>query len=207
MPSPPLFPPLPADYPPRVPPPPFLADHLAIDLLNSEAMLDGQLTELLYDDSIVRYWLREAGLLPDRTALPRTSPGELTALAIRLRRNIRELIEQRRAGELLQLELLNEFLREGREQTSLARRDDGVIVLHRTFDLATARSVFLPVALSAADLLVNGNIDLVRVCEANDCVLSFYDRTKSHRRRWCSAGTCGNRDKVNRFRARAALRR
>jgi predicted RNA-binding Zn ribbon-like protein len=32
-------------------------------------------------------------------------------------------------------------------------------------------------------------------------VLWFFDRTKSHRRRWCSMAVCGNRHKAARFRA------
>jgi predicted RNA-binding Zn ribbon-like protein len=30
----------------------------------------------------------------------------------------------------------------------------------------------------------------------------FYDRTKSHKRRWCSMALCGNRHKVAEFRKR-----
>jgi predicted RNA-binding Zn ribbon-like protein len=44
----------------------------------------------------------------------------------------------------------------------------------------------------------------VRRCEGVDCVLWFYDRTKAHRRRWCSMEGCGNRAKVARFRSRAS---
>jgi predicted RNA-binding Zn ribbon-like protein len=32
----------------------------------------------------------------------------------------------------------------------------------------------------------------------------FYDRTKGHRRRWCTSTGCGNRAKVAAFRARAS---
>ena len=32
--------------------------------------------------------------------------------------------------------------------------------------------------------------------------LMFYDRTKSHKRRWCSMALCGNRHKVAEFRKR-----
>ena len=44
--------------------------------------------------------------------------------------------------------------------------------------------------------------ELIRECEHPDCVLWFYDRTKSHRRRWCSMALCGNRHKVAEFRKR-----
>jgi predicted RNA-binding Zn ribbon-like protein len=72
------------------------------------------------------------------------------------------------------------------------------------FEKATPEQLLMPVALSGAELLASGNFDLVRACESAECVLQFYDRTKSHRRRWCSMATCGNRHKVAAFRARDA---
>lgn len=59
-----------------------------------------------------------------------------------------------------------------------------------------------PFAEATAELLVQGNFDLVRQCENADCVLWFYDRTKGHKRRWCSMASCGNRHKVSQFRSR-----
>ncbi|MNH42693.1 CGNR zinc finger [compost metagenome] len=66
----------------------------------------------------------------------------------------------------------------------------------------TAEQYLAPLAESAAELMAEGDFDLVRVCEHPDCVLWFYDRTKSHRRRWCSMALCGNRHKVAEFRKR-----
>ncbi|HZD77839.1 MAG TPA: CGNR zinc finger domain-containing protein, partial [Acidobacteriaceae bacterium] len=59
-----------------------------------------------------------------------------------------------------------------------------------------------PLAEAAAAFLATANFDLVRACEGVECVLWFYDRTKAHRRRWCSMGVCGNRAKIVRFRSR-----
>ena len=78
----------------------------------------------------------------------------------------------------------------------------GELRLEQRFATDTAEQLLMPVALAAAELLANGNFELVRACESADCVLHFYDRTKSHRRRWCSMATCGNRAKVQTFRAR-----
>ena len=55
---------------------------------------------------------------------------------------------------------------------------------------------------AAAELLASGNFSLIRRCESESCVLWFYDRTKSHQRRWCSMASCGNRHKVAAFRKR-----
>ena len=54
----------------------------------------------------------------------------------------------------------------------------------------------------AAELVVSGDFELIRKCESDECVLWFYDRTKSHRRRWCSMAACGNRHKVAAYRER-----
>jgi predicted RNA-binding Zn ribbon-like protein len=51
-------------------------------------------------------------------------------------------------------------------------------------------------------LLATGDFSLVRRCENAACVLWFYDRTRSHHRRWCSMARCGNRHKVAAFRKR-----
>jgi predicted RNA-binding Zn ribbon-like protein len=43
----------------------------------------------------------------------------------------------------------------------------------------------------------------IKVCANPGCRWAFHDRTRGNRRRWCNDLTCGNRDKVRRFRARA----
>ncbi|CAI8905665.1 MULTISPECIES: CGNR zinc finger domain-containing protein [Pseudomonas] len=57
-------------------------------------------------------------------------------------------------------------------------------------------------AESLVGLVTNDKFEFVRQCEAHDCVLLFHDLSKSHRRRWCSMATCGNRMKVAAFRSR-----
>jgi predicted RNA-binding Zn ribbon-like protein len=43
---------------------------------------------------------------------------------------------------------------------------------------------------------------LVKRCAGPGCILWFVDRTKAHRRVFCSATVCGNRAKVAAFRER-----
>ena len=57
-------------------------------------------------------------------------------------------------------------------------------------------------AEAAAELFTKPEFNLVRKCESDDCVLWFYDRTKGHKRRWCSMAVCGNMHKVSKFRSR-----
>jgi predicted RNA-binding Zn ribbon-like protein len=60
------------------------------------------------------------------------------------------------------------------------------------------------VAEAVAQLLVEGNVALIKQCEHPDCILWFYDRTKAHKRRWCSMALCGNRHKAAQFRKRSS---
>lgn len=60
-----------------------------------------------------------------------------------------------------------------------------------------------PIAWSIARLLTEENLGLVRNCEGPTCTLLFLDRTKSHKRRWCSMAVFGNRAKAAAHRARA----
>ena len=56
--------------------------------------------------------------------------------------------------------------------------------------------VLSDVAYSAAEFLVSGDYARLKRCEGKNCVLFFYDTTKNHSRRFCSAEGCGNRYKA-----------
>ncbi|HET8583299.1 MAG TPA: CGNR zinc finger domain-containing protein [Jatrophihabitans sp.] len=45
----------------------------------------------------------------------------------------------------------------------------------------------------------------LRTCAADTCAMLYLDRSRGHRRRWCSMGRCGNQAKVAAHRARISL--
>jgi predicted RNA-binding Zn ribbon-like protein len=59
--------------------------------------------------------------------------------------------------------------------------------------------LLVPGAEAWSRLFIEGDPSMVRRCEG--CTLWFYDRTKAHRRRWCSMALCGNRAKARRHRS------
>jgi len=59
----------------------------------------------------------------------------------------------------------------------------------------------LELALAAESLLVSGRVQRVKLCAAHDCGMLFVDESHAGSRRWCSMASCGNRQKVRRFRA------
>lgn len=179
----------------------LVADHPALDILNTVPRIDGVLVDFLQSDQDVLRWLDQAGWLVE-TGLTKLRPGSLLDAARTLRETIRTLVAKRKAGKKADPAGLNTFLAEARSYLELAAKKDGSLQLNRKWKQRSAEEVLAPLAESAADLLVNGNFSLVRRCESEECVLWFYDRTKSHHRRWCSMATCGNRHKVAEYRKR-----
>ena len=61
------------------------------------------------------------------------------------------------------------------------------------------------VARSAAELVAEGAGTRLRLCANPHCGLFFYDKSRTHRRRWCSMAVCGNRSKVAAFALKHSL--
>lgn len=102
------------------------------------------------------------------------------------------------------LRSLNEMLDDQTGFTELVRNETGFEKRFHS-DFREPRQILASVAASAADLLCYGNLELIKRCEAEGCVLYFYDTTKNHSRRWCSMAGCGNRAKASAFYRRKKL--
>lgn len=179
----------------------LVADHPALDILNTVPRIDGVLVDFLQSDQNVLRWLDRTGWSVE-AGLAKLRPGSLLQAARTLRETIRTLVARRKAGKKVDPADLNAFLAKARSYLELETKKDGSLQLNRKWKQRSAEEVLAPLAESAADLLVNGDFSLVRRCESEECVLWFYDRTKSHHRRWCSMATCGNRHKVAEYRKR-----
>ena len=180
----------------------FVADDVALDFLNTEYGLPSDRHECLGSDQQVLDWLARAGLMAAAAVAPSMKRGALLAAALDLRQSARKLVERRKAGAVGDPAGLNRVLALGRVHQELVWKKGQApkVIQHRT--QAAVEAVLVPVAEAIAKLLADGDFDLVRNCESADCTLWFYDRTKSHHRRWCSMAACGNRAKVAAFRAR-----
>lgn len=176
-----------------------IGDHLALDFLNTVAQVDGEPHDFFQRDEDVVRWLEAAGCLSDAGQV-NARAGEWLTAARQLRAAILHAVQQRKREEAWQPDALNRFLRSASSHFELTLNQDGQPESRRVYATATPEQQLAPVAEQAADLLVNGDFSLVRECEHPDCTLWFYDRTKAHRRRWCSMALCGNRAKAARFR-------
>ena len=68
------------------------------------------------------------------------------------------------------------------------------------FALAWDGEVLGPLATAAVDLLRDGPLDRLKLCDA--CPWLFLDTSRNRSRRWCSMNECGARTKMRRYRAR-----
>jgi predicted RNA-binding Zn ribbon-like protein len=189
----------------------FVGDHRALDFLNTLATpVDLPVEWLDTGENLVR-WLAEAGHItrPDAEACLRQNSEQklnnIAAEARGFREWFRRLVLKhagRSLGDVSEpvLRPLNELLSDSTVHWRAAPGSPPVLqTVHRWSD---ARQLLQPLAESAADLLCNIDFSLVRRCQGKGCTLIFLDKTKSHRRRWCSMAICGNRAKAAAFRAK-----
>lgn len=182
---------------------PMLGDHLAMDLLNTEARDDGKAIEFWNSDAEVLQWLARYGIAP-ASENSSFAPAELLTQAKALRTLAHKLISEFKEEKTTDISGLNQYLHAFDTRPHLARDTEGKLTLSRVPHTNSIGSLLGPVAEAVAQLLVEGNFALVKQCEHPDCILWFYDRTKAHKRRWCSMALCGNRHKAAQFRKRSS---
>lgn len=177
--------------------PPLIADQPALDLLNTVVQENGGPVDYLADDEAAARWLSRV------TGREQRPEAGLADSARELREAIRQAVEAGKRGEQLRLDHLNALIARMPSTVQLQPRDEGWEA-HRQPVGEGAWKRLTPLGEAAAELLAQGDFNLIKACEHPECTLWFYDRTKSHRRRWCSMALCGNRHKVSQFRKRRA---
>ena len=180
---------------------PMLADQRALDMLNTQARKDGAVLDYWQSGDEVLRWLEQAGITAE--AANAVDRDQLLAQARALRALARRLVEGRKEDKTEDIGALNAYLHACPSTPHLEQSSDGQLVLTRIARGEPIASLLGALAQDLAQLLVEGDFSLVRQCEHPDCVLWFYDRTKAHKRRWCSMALCGNRHKAAQFRKKA----
>lgn len=189
----------------------FLAGHPAIDFLNTAYAPGGQQVETLGDGRALLEWMVRSKLLHESesaTLQRRFTRKALDAVAEEaraVREWARTWLTAWRANPSRdyseEIAVLNKLLaREtrGRELIAVKRR----LTLHDRSRFADANALVAPIAVEIGRLVAQEDPALVKACAGADCTLWFLDRTKAHRRMFCSAAACGNRAKVAAFRIR-----
>jgi len=199
-------------------PPIFVADAKGIDFLNSRATPVDTPVEWLGSGEDLIAWLKAAGLAPAdvlQDLKASALPGELDAVAAQAR-SLREWFRgfvRRHMGKALkasalnQLDPLNRILERDETYGQIGLAQDATARGSRLVWLEERRwrssdSLLLPIARAIANVICDEDFRLIKACNGHACTLMFVDRTKSHRRRWCSMAVCGNRAKQAALRER-----
>ncbi|MEQ4584193.1 MAG: ABATE domain-containing protein, partial [Pantoea agglomerans] len=109
----------------------FLADHPALDFINTLAIVEGQPHDFWQTDQDVEAWLHQAGLAPDAPA-PQHEPGALLEAARHLRQIIRDNVQQHKAGEGVDIQALNAWLGEATSHLQMTG-EPGALKIRRVY--------------------------------------------------------------------------
>lgn len=136
------------------------------------------------------------------TGRPARTDAELRAVQ-RLRPRLRRVWA---AGEDEVVSIVNGLLREYRALPQLVRHDGWPYHLHAApADAPLAARMAVEAAMAFVDVVRDGELSRLRVCDMPDCGNVLVDLSKNRSRRFCDAG-CGNRAAVHAYRARKAAR-
>jgi|HigsolmetaAR201D_1030396.scaffolds.fasta_scaffold04016_4 predicted RNA-binding Zn ribbon-like protein len=189
----------------------FVGSHPAVDFLNTVYGPEGRKIETIGNGKDFLEWLQAAGLLDTNQAarLQRKLGARGLDTAASEARELRDwartwLARWRSAptrAYAMEIETLNRHLSHRVTRQEVVRTSDGLHIVERP-QLESAKDLLALLAEQIAKLVSEEDPALFKSCAGSDCTLWFLDRTKAHRRMFCSPATCGNRAKVAAFRER-----
>jgi predicted RNA-binding Zn ribbon-like protein len=189
----------------------FLGSHPAIDFLNTALAPGGVEIETIGDGRAYLDWFVHAKLLTEaeaarvRRRFGAQALDEAAAEARKVREWAREWLTRWRAAPRgdygRELADLNKLLAREARRLEIVEDKAGLRLVDQ-LRIDSADTLLGLIAAQIAALITREAPALVKACAGPACTLWFLDRTKAHRRLFCSAAACGNRAKVAAFRQR-----
>lgn len=150
--------------------------------------------ELLTHPRLLSDWAVQAGLLDAAIAVTDKELAAAIALREAIYRTVTARLEHRRPKPA-DVDLLNEQA----AHRQLTPR------LHRTGGVSregTASQLLASLAADLLDLVAGPDVESVKCCSNPACTRLYVDASRARNRHWCGMSRCGNRAKVEAFRAR-----
>ncbi|BFM05230.1 CGNR zinc finger domain-containing protein [Halioxenophilus aromaticivorans] len=197
----------------QLPPPFFIADHPALDFLNSVCAPWGEDIEWLADGLALIAWMQAAGVLgleAGGTLVDHHPPASLDRTAVqarRLREQFRQVVETN-AGAVFPSEQLslcepfNQLLADDRQHLQLVDAGTDGVALRWQREWQTPTQLLMALSQVCMQLVASSQLAQVKQCQGQGCTLWYVDNSKNQQRRWCSMAVCGNRAKAAGYRAR-----
>ncbi len=174
---------------------PLLGEPLALDLANTIVRHARQDLDLLTNERQLQAWLNE-----QEPRLPQAEATKQMLAAVHaIRRPLRRCLQAVRDGKAPPLDGIAELNRAAAAApTSIAIELDPSGRPQRVTRRSGTAANQLGAALAEAaiEFLTEYDPGRLRECASEDCVLLFY--ATHPKRRWCSAASCGNRERVRR---------
>jgi len=150
--------------------------------------------ELLTDPRLLSDWAVQAGLLDD--AIDITDDDLAAAIELReaIYRTVIARLELRRP-QPADVDLLNQWSSQPQLTPRLLRTG-------ATRREGTASQLLASLAADLLDLIAGPDIENVKRCAHPRCSRLYVDSSRAKNRHWCGMSTCGNKVKVEAFRAR-----
>ncbi|MFN9117866.1 MAG: CGNR zinc finger domain-containing protein [Gemmatimonas sp.] len=189
---------------------------LWLDFVNTDAAAQLPGGDLLRDFEALLTWLqqeqavdeeRAAGIRRRAVLQPAAAAATLVD-ARRVRAALRALAERGESSERVRDDAVVEINRVLGRSAGTRRLDPDPAGGYARSFVPTGDAfagLMSPIVESAADTLISDELPRVRRCADPRCHRVFLDGTKNGLRRWCDMGTCGNRAKAARHRARTAV--
>lgn len=192
----------------------FVAEHHALDLLNSACAPWGEDLDWISNGHGLVNWLVKSNLLNEdekKLICEKFSQELLDDVAQQarlLRDEWRSIIAQGKKQNRITLNkqqhnMINQALSSGNAIKSLVYDDTNAaycVTSHRTWE--SQQQLLQPLAEQIANYLCHADVNRLKKCENPNCTLWFWDTTKNGKRRWCTMSVCGNRMKAAAHRAR-----
>jgi len=203
--------------------PDLVGGHIAVDLVNTVSWRDdpSRWRDNLTDVAALLAWCQRAGALDERTADALRAAGESQRVAPA--RALQRVIDLREDLAGVLVALMGSDTAPDADIEGTGSSEEVMLVpsqLHaRLVDALTCSDLIgvpgrwritvhdlgdVPrlLSLHALDLLQSRQLSVLRRCQGGGCGWLFLDRSRSHTRRYCSSGDCGNRDRARRHYAR-----
>ncbi|MEO7996369.1 MAG: CGNR zinc finger domain-containing protein [Gemmatimonadaceae bacterium] len=189
---------------------------LWLDFVNTDLSTQSPRGDLVRSFEALLMWLssrgaideeRAAGIARRATLQPAAAAASLVD-ARRVRAALRALAERGATSQRIQDDAvveINRVLGRSAGTRRLDRHSDGALVRAFVPTGDAFAGLMIPIVESAADSLVSDELSRVRRCADPTCQRVFLDATRNGLRRWCDMGTCGNRAKAARHRAKSRL--
>ena len=196
---------LPGPVPPRT--------RLWLDFVNTDAAAQMPGGDLLRDFEALLTWLQSQAAVDEerasgirrRAVLQPAAAAATLVDARRVRAALRALAERGETQDKVREDAVVEINRVLGRSAGTRRLDPAPEGGYARSFVPTGDAfagLMIPIVESAADSLIGDELPRVRRCADPRCHRVFLDGTKNGLRRWCDMGTCGNRAKAARHRAR-----